>query len=139
MFSRILLAYDGSDGAKLALEKALELASQMKSKLFVLSVGRIPEYAGSISEIEEAKYQAQKYYSKMLNEVSERAKEKGIDVETIIRYGKPGDVIVDVANEIGADLIVIGIKKHHPLRRRLLGATADKVVDFANCSVLVVR
>ncbi|MEO0202111.1 MAG: universal stress protein [candidate division WOR-3 bacterium] len=139
MFKKILLAYDGSDGAKLALEKALEIALQTKAKLFVLSVGRIPEYAGSISEVEEAKYQAQKYYSKILNEVSEKAKERGIYAETIIRYGKPADVIVDMANQIGADLIVMGIKKHHPLRRRILGATADKVVDLANCSVLIVR
>ncbi len=139
MFSKILLAYDGSEGAKLALEKALELASQCGAELFVLSVGRIPEYAGSISEIEEAKDQAQRYYSGIMKDVLKRAKEENVEVKTMIRYGKPGDAIVEVADEIGADLIVLGTRKHHPLARRILGATADKVVDGAHCSVLVVR
>ncbi|MFN3813651.1 MAG: universal stress protein [Aquificaceae bacterium] len=139
MFSRILLAYDGSEGAKLALKKALELAGQCGAELFVLSVGRIPEYAGSISEIEEAKEQAQRYYSGIMKDVFERAREESIEVRTMIRYGKPGDTIVEAANEIGADLIVLGTRKHSPLARRILGATADKVVGGAQCSVLVVR
>jgi nucleotide-binding universal stress UspA family protein len=139
MFKKILLAYDGSEGAKLALKKALYLASHCEAELFILSVGRIPEYAETVSETEEAKEQANRYYAKILQSALEMAQEEGVQARTLIRYGKPGDVIVDVANEIGADLIVLGTRKHSPLVRRLLGATADKVVDNANCSVLVVR
>ena len=139
MFRKILLAYDGSEGAKLALKKALYLASYCEAELFILSVGRIPEYAETVSETEEAKEQASRYYAKILQSALEMAQEEGVQARTLVRYGKPGDVIVDVANEIGADLIVLGTRKHSPLVRRLLGATADKVVDNANCSVLVVR
>jgi nucleotide-binding universal stress UspA family protein len=139
MFRKILLAYDGSEGAKLALKKALYLASHCEAELFILYVGRIPEYAETVSETEEAREQANRYYAKILQSALEMAQEEGIQARTLIRYGKPGDVIVDVANEIGADLIVLGTRKHSPLVRRLLGATADKVVDNANCSVLVVR
>ncbi len=99
----------------------------------------MPEYAEVISETEEAKEQAYKYYDKILLEASKKLEEKGIKANTLIRYGKPGKVIVDVAEELKVDLIVLGTRKHSPLARRLLGATADKVVDTANCSVLVIR
>ena len=139
MFKKILLAYDGSEGSRLALERAVYLTAQFRSELFILSVGRIPEYAETVSETEEAKEQANKYYEKILQSALEIVQERGIQAKTLIRYGKPAEEIVNTANEIGADLIVLGTKKHSPLVRRLLGATADKVVDNAHCSVLVVR
>jgi len=139
MFNKILLAYDGSEGSKNALEKTIELVLKFNSELYILSVGRIPEYAEVISETEEAKEQAYKYYDKILVEASKKLEEKGIKANTLIRYGKPGKVIVDVAEELKVDLIVLGTRKHSPLARRILGATADKVVDTANCSVLVIR
>jgi len=79
------------------------------------------------------------YYDKILAEASKKLEEKGIKANTSIRYGKPGKIIVDVAEELKLDLIILGTRKHSPLARRLLGATADKVVDTANCSVLVIR
>jgi nucleotide-binding universal stress UspA family protein len=45
MFNKILLAYDGSDGAKLALDKAAEMAKAAAADFHLLAVGRIPEYA----------------------------------------------------------------------------------------------
>lgn len=45
MFNKILLAYDGSDGARLALEKVVEIAKVANAELHLLAVGRIPEYA----------------------------------------------------------------------------------------------
>jgi nucleotide-binding universal stress UspA family protein len=56
-----------------------------------------------------------------------------------VDFDKPADVIIRHAEEIGADLIVLGTNPHSALSRRVLGATVDKVVDHAHCSVLVVR
>jgi nucleotide-binding universal stress UspA family protein len=139
MFKKILIGYDGSDGAKKALTKGIEIAKVAGAEIYILSVGRIPEYAEIISEIEEAKEQAQKFYEKIQKEAYDTANKEGISCKTLIKYGKPGDVIVDTATEIGADLIIVGVHKHSALKRRLLGATADKVVDNATCSVLVVK
>jgi nucleotide-binding universal stress UspA family protein len=50
MFNIVLLAYDGSEGSKNALKKTIELVLKFNSKLYILSVGRIPEYAEVISE-----------------------------------------------------------------------------------------
>ncbi len=87
MFNKILLAYDGSEGSKNALEKTIELVLKFNSELHILSVGRIPEYAEVISETEEAKEQAYKYYDKILAEASKKLEEKDIKANTLIRYG----------------------------------------------------
>ncbi|MGH7830025.1 MAG: universal stress protein [Candidatus Binatia bacterium] len=139
MFKKILLAYDGTDGSKLALEKTAELAKAAQAEFHILAVGRIPEYAETVSEVEEAKEQAQSFYAKITEEAADHLKQRGLSAKVHIDFGKPGDVILRLAEEWATDLIVLGTKPHSALRRRFLGATVDKVVDHAHCSVLVVR
>lgn len=139
MFKKILLAYDGSEGAKLALEKVAEMAKAAPAELHLLAVGRIPEYAETVSEVEEAKEQARGFYSRIMNEGAETLNRRGLSAVVRVDFGKPGDVILRVAEELHADLVVLGTNPHSALRRRVLGATVDKVVDRAHCSVLVVR
>jgi nucleotide-binding universal stress UspA family protein len=139
MFKKILLAYDGSEGAKLALEKVAEMAKTAAVELHLLAVGRIPEYAETVSEVEEAKEQAKGFYAKIMDEAATSLKRQGLSADVRIDFGKPGDVILRVAEELGADLVVLGTNPHSALRRRVLGATVDKVIDHAHCSVLVIR
>ena len=139
MFKKILLAYDGSDGAKLALERVAELAKVTKTELHMLAVGRIPEYAETMSEVEEAREQAKNFYSKIMEDAVESLRQRELEAKVHIDFGKPGDVILRIAEDLILDLIVLGTKPHSALRRRFLGATVDKVVDHALCSVLVVR
>ena len=139
MFNKILVAYDGSDGAKLALEKVTELAKVTSTVLHLLAVGRIPEYAETVSETEEAREQAKSYYSKIMDEAAANLKQRSLSAEAHIDFGKPADVILRIAENLGVDLVVLGTHPHSALRRRVLGATADKVIDHAHCSVLVVR
>jgi nucleotide-binding universal stress UspA family protein len=139
MFDKILLAYDGSDGAKLALEKIAEMAKAAAAEFHLLAVGRIPEYAETVSEVEEAREQARAFYSKVMDEAVAGLERRGMSATAHVDYGKPGDVILRIAEELAVDLIVLGTNPHSALRRRVLGATVDKVVDHAHCSVLVVR
>ena len=78
MFKRILLAYDGSEGAKLALGKAAEMATAFAAELHILAVGRIPEYAETVSEVEEAREQAKGFYSRVIEEALHELKERGL-------------------------------------------------------------
>jgi nucleotide-binding universal stress UspA family protein len=133
------LAYDGSDASKLAFEKAAEVAKLSRGELHVLAVGRIPEYAQTVSEVEEAKEQASSFYSKITEEAIRNLSQKGIAATSHLEFGKPGDVILRLAEELKADLVVLGTNPHSALRRRFLGATVDKVVDHAHCSVLVIK
>jgi len=139
MFKKILIGYDGYEGSLLALEKGLHLAEELKAEVIVLSVASIPEYAETISEVEEAKEQAKKYYADVLSDVERLVKEKDLKVQTLIRFGKPAEVILHTAEELGIDLIILGPSKYSYLRRRILGSTADKVVERAHCSVLIMK
>jgi len=139
MFKKILIGYDGFEGSLLALEKGLVLAETLGAEVLVLSVAGIPDYAETISEIEEAKEQALKYYGEILKDVERISKDKNINVKTMIKYGKPAEVIVEVAEEMGIDLIILGPSKYSYVRRRILGSTADKVVEKASCSVLIMK
>jgi nucleotide-binding universal stress UspA family protein len=139
MFQKILLAYDGSDAAQRALALCAEFGAAGYCELHVVAVGRVPEYAETQDEVEEAREQAEAFYGKRLEEALASLKQRGSAAKTHLAYGKPSEQILRVAEEIGADLIVLAAHAHHPLRRRLLGGTADKVVGHAECSVLVAR
>src|SRR5437867_13410283 len=91
MFKKILVAYDGSDGSKLALEKAGEIAKMSGAEVYLLAVGRIPEYAETVSEVEEAKEQANNFYSKIMDEAIRNLGQRGLEATSHIEFGKPGD------------------------------------------------
>jgi nucleotide-binding universal stress UspA family protein len=137
MFQRILLAYDGSDAAKRTLARTVDLAGA--SELHVVAVGRLPEYAETQDEVDESREQAEAFYAKRLEEATAFLLHHRLAAKTHMAFGKPSEQILRVAEEVKADLIVLGVHPHHPLRRRFLGGTADKIVDTAECSVLVVR
>jgi len=139
MFKKILVAYDGSEGAKVALAKAREIAEAAQAEIHILAVGRIPEYAETVSEVEEEKEQAQNYYSKIMDEAANQLKQQGLSPTVHIGFGKPADTILRIAEQLKADLVVLGTHPHAAARRRFLGATVDKVIDHAHCSVLVIR
>lgn len=137
MFKKVVLAYDGSPGAHLALQRTIAIAQG--ADVLVLAVGRIPEYAETVSEVEEAKEQASRHYRATVEQAAHDLGKAGIAARGDVEYGKVGDTIVRRAEEYGADLIVVGTNPHTALKRHILGASANKVVDHAHCSVLVVR
>jgi len=139
MFKKILLAYDGSAGSKLAFDKAAEIAKLASTDLHILAVGRIPEYAETVSEVNEAREQASSFYSKIMDEAIRNLSQRGLAATPHLEFGKPGDGILRIAEDLKVDLVVLGTNFHSALRRRVLGATVDKVVDHAHCSVLVIK
>ena len=74
-----------------------------------------------------------------LGGVSDLAAAAGVTVERHARQGDPADAILDVAEEIGADLIVVGNKGMTGAKRFLLGSVPNKVSHHAPCSVLIIR
>ncbi len=129
-FKKVLLAYSGSEGS----EKALEVAKTLAEELYIVTVIRIPEYVMSEDEEEEEKEKAREYYRPIVD----RAKKKSNAREAFIVFGDPAEEIVNMAREINADLIVLGVETKNPIMRKL-GGVGDRVVDHAHCSVLVVR
>ena len=89
--------------------------------------------------VNEAKEQANNFYSKIMDEAIRNLGQRGLEATSHIEFGKPGDVILRIAEDLKADLVVLGTNVHSALRRRFLGAPVDKVVDHAHCSVLIIK
>ncbi len=140
MYKNILVAYDGSDSAKLAIKGALELGKKLGSNITALwvrdSVIHFPE---TVDEIQEEKEAADTYEQQLANEIDELAEKEGINIDFVSLPGNPAKVVVDYATKFQSDLIVTGHTSHHNLWGNLLGNTADKISDHAPCNVLIVR
>ena len=64
---------------------------------------------------------------------------EGVEISVHARQGDPADAIIDVAEEVGADLIVVGNKGMTGARRFLLGSVPNKISHHAPCAVLIIR
>jgi nucleotide-binding universal stress UspA family protein len=138
-FARILVAIDGSDGSEHAFEKALELAGLTGATLLALAVeGPLPAYAATIGEVEEVKREKDVFFTRLLANARERAQAAGVPLDVELRPGHAAELIVRHACEREADLIVLGHRGHF-LRDRMLGSTADRVAEHADCPVMIVR
>ena len=139
MFRKILLAYDGSEGATRALKMGLNLAKIHGATLWALAVQeRLPRFSATIDEVKEEKEFADQHYGKLLEEARAQAQEAGLELKTLLRPGHPAKTIIDVAKEGNFDLLLIGASGLSGLWR-FLGTTTEKVVRHAPCSVVIVR
>ena len=136
MFKKILLAYDGSKGARKALEAGINLAKLHQAELCALAVQEKLPPAAIEAMAEEKFYE---HFEQLLEEARNRAQEAGIELKTEIRIGHPAKTIVEVAQEGGFDLILVGHTGLSEVWARFLGTTAEKVSRHAPCSVLIVR
>lgn len=138
-FRNLLVAVDASETSNRALEKALELARLLEASVTALAVeGPLPAYAATVGEVEEVKREKDAFFSRLVLQVRDRAAAAGVDVEVEVRPGHAAELIPRVAKERGADLIVLGHRGHF-LRDHLLGSTADRVAEHAECPVMIVK
>lgn len=138
-FDRILVAFDGSDAARNALEAALDLAEDLDARIEVLSVeGPLPHYAATVGEVDEAVREREAHITGVLSEARAIARGRGVEIVTTIRTGHPAEEIVRHGRASGARLIVTG-HRGHVLHGFPLGSTAARVTRHAHCPVLVVR
>jgi nucleotide-binding universal stress UspA family protein len=142
--TRILLATDGSKEAELAALRAVELAQSTDSELHVVHVGVVPKflesYPGTLGYYGKLYEQIEEQSRELLRKVSWRVKVVGGTVAGAhLRMGAVDLEIVDLAKELGADLIVMGCRGHRGIRRAIEGSISDGVIRHAPCPVLVVR
>jgi nucleotide-binding universal stress UspA family protein len=141
--ARVLCPLDFSDSSRHALSWALELAAKAEASLQVLSVVEVPMAAppppavvGGAEQIQEAQERTKHALSEALGEI-DLSRRPAVE-RTVVR-GKPSREIVRVAEEEGADLVVMGVHGHGVIDRLLFGSTTHHVVREAPCPVLSVR
>jgi nucleotide-binding universal stress UspA family protein len=142
--TRILLATDGSEEAELAALRAVDLADATDSELHVVHVGVVPiflkSYPGTLGHERRLYEEIEEMSRELLRKESWRVKASGGTVAgTHLRMGEVALEIVALAEELQADLIVMGSRGLGGVRRALMGSVSDSVVRHAHCPVLVVR
>jgi len=138
-YRKILVGYDGSAPATAALLHAVDLAARCGAELTAAAVARLPEYAGTVDEVNGAMDDARRHFQAILERASELGKERGAAIKTELLVGQPADALIRFAQQHGCDLIVVGPRGMSALRRFLLGSVSAALVRYASCSVLVYR
>ena len=146
MIRSIVVGTDGSETADKAVREAAALASQLGASIDIVSAyapnsnQRLREEARQAPEDTQWRLTAREDVDAKLRDAQGIAEEAGVeDVSVHAREGDPADAILDVAEERGSDLIVVGNKGMSGAKRFLLGSVPNKVSHHAPCSVLIVR
>ena len=139
MFSKILHANDGSEHAFRALTVALVIAKQNNSELHMVSVEEIDYMPEFMEEIREETGTAARRFHRVVQRAHAMAEDSHLRLQPHVLAGHPVRVIVELARELEAELLVIGATGHSALYERLIGSRADRIVQLAHCPVLVVK
>jgi nucleotide-binding universal stress UspA family protein len=147
--TKIILATDGSKDADLALSTAVDIANSTSSELHVITVAPgTPDPAYGSHELgfhwesyQEALEAVRKDAQEIIDEQVRKAEgASGTVAGAHLRTGERRDqAIVQLADELGAGLIVMGSRGLGGIRRALMGSVSDSVVRHAHCPVMVVR
>jgi len=143
MISTVAVGTDGSDTASAAVDAAVELAERFQARLVLLSAFK-PEaigagaarLSGALAAYPEWSSNAAEQVERILATAEERISERGIECSSAMAEGDPGEVLVELAEKHGADVLVVGNKG---MERRLLGSVPNTVSHRATCAVLVVK
>lgn len=139
MYQKILIAVDGSDSNKFAIDDGLELAKALNSKVTAICVFDIGSYAAvaqgyGLGDERDFILNASKA---ALKYVTERSAEMGVEVQPKIITGRPAEVIIEESKN--HDLVVCGTLGRTGLSHSLLGSVAEKIARLAHCPVLICR
>lgn len=137
MFETVVVATDGSESVKRAVDVGLDLANRFDATVHALSVIDAGEVDASPEQLrEELETALETHADAALATVEERA---SLDLTTEVREGRPAHEICSYARDIDADLVVTGTRGRHGENRLLLGSVAERVVRTSPVPVLTVR
>jgi nucleotide-binding universal stress UspA family protein len=145
MFRSIVVGTDGSDTATQAVRQAIELARSVGARIELVSAyepvsdARLREASIVVPEDLQWMINPREDVEATLEAAAGEIRAAGVEVEVFARQGDPADAILDVAEERGSDLIVVGNKGMTGAKRFLLGSVPNKVSHHAPCSVLIIR
>jgi len=165
MYDTILYPTDGSAGSEAALDHVAELAGTYGATVHVLHAvdssahlglgiggdpkaedapgmvghpdGDGPGMVGERDRVEHLRERMEEQGETLVEEVTSQLAD--VDTEAVVRGGDPHQIIIDYAEEIDADLIVMGTHGRTGIDRYLLGSVAEKVVRLSDVPVVTVR
>lgn len=133
---RILVGFDGSEGSEKALNKAMMLMEE-NGKLILLAVIPVPS---DKNLVDQTAYELLKKKAKnIIEDVIRDIGYHEYEINGLVEEGNIAAKIIDVANELNCDLIVLGSLGSSELGSYPIGSVANKVVQYAHKPVMVVR
>lgn len=146
LFNSIVVGTDGSETAREAVVQAVELAARLGASLRVVSAYEATAGQGLRDAPESSLAHDPQWVTKLreevdatLEEAAAIARAAGVGVSVSARQGDAADAILDVAEECGADLVIIGNKGMTGAKRFLLGSVPNKISHYAPCAVMIIR
>ena len=146
MFDVIVVGTDGSETASYAVAKAIELADTCRATLHIVHAHRLVSAAQMASaatagaptfDIDNVNRGIEQQSSVVLEQAAQQAATAGVKCETHAISGDAADVLIDLASQVGAEVIVIGNRGMSGMRR-ILGSVPNKVAHHCTCSLLIV-
>ena len=139
MFTRIVVANDGSEGGLKALALGCDLAKRYGAALHMISVEELPDFPASIDEIVEIKNAENHKYHDVVARARAEAAAAGVALDTEVLSGHAAASVVERVKALNADLLVVGFMGHSALYERIIGGTTDRLVRLEPCPVLVAK
>jgi len=137
MYDTILVPTDGSDPANRAVEHAVDLAGKYGAALHTMYVVDTARYGDpALSSTELVLTELEEEGGELLDRVADRADNEGVEVTTFVCHGKPHEEIRDYADEIDADVIVIGYQGQSHTRTDIMGSVTQRVLQSVDRPVL---
>jgi nucleotide-binding universal stress UspA family protein len=132
-----VVGYDGTAGARSALDTAVDLAGRLGESLIVAFAAQPP--VRSVGDEYRAHLEALEERGRLVTgEAVARAAEAGVTAEAVVADRKVPDLLLDLADEHGARAIVVGTCGESPLRGAVLGSTPHKLLHLSKVPVLAV-
>lgn len=147
LYEQIVVGTDGSDGAGTAVDAAVQLADLTGATLHVVQAYKVVDAATMVmgadapvltSGVPEANAAARDHAQQVCDEAVEKAERSGVRARAHAMPGKAADVLIQLAELVEADLIVVGNRGMAGARRFVLGSVPNKVAHHCPTSVLVV-
>lgn len=138
MFTKIVVGTDGSESASGAVAHAVRVARELGAELLIVHAYPSPRPSPPPFDFNDTFPAAD--VGKAILAGEERIHQgSGVPIRTVLLKGDPAEALIDLADEEGADLIVIGNKGMSGGRRFLIGSVPNRVSHHAACSVLIVQ
>lgn len=139
MYDEILVGTDGSGSANRAVVHALELAERFGANLHGIYVVDTSLYSEpALGSIELSTIEIEEVGAGYLDEIARRADELGVEFTRTCCHGKPYETIVSYADEIDADVIVLGYQGQSHEESNMMGSVTERVVRTAGRPTLIV-
>jgi len=137
VYKTIVIGLDGSDDAKAAIPAAVELARLSEGKIVIAHVVERIAGKGDVAAVHADEDQIKEGVAAEAERISAEGVEASVELATVV-LGGPARSIEEIAENAGADLIVVGAKGRSALGGLLLGSVPDRLMHIAKRPVLVV-